>query len=98
MSHMTQPLDYYGRLERSCNGMGIEKWRAIKGVIYAILISFIVAVSRYRPGSIVVPMTGMIVMLLIFGLEVKEVEIANWATIRMYRPNRNGDSNGESDK
>lgn len=57
----------------------IRLWRAIKGLLYALIISGNVAMGLYFGGR-VVPVIGIVSIIMVFGIEFEEVQVASWFT------------------
>lgn len=56
--------------------MTVERWRALKGMFYVLLMGAVATVGILE-ARVWVPLTFIIAALLIFGVEVREIQIAD---------------------
>lgn len=82
MTATTDLQTYHKRLEASCPMGDVRKWRTLKGLLYALLIlGSQFANGYFGLNSELSFVVAAVVVLVIFGAEFKEIQIANWVTL-----------------
>lgn len=78
--------EYHQRLSETLS-MPIIRWKALKGVFYAVLMAAVsVAMSALPHGSWMQLLVFAATLLIIFGVEFEEVEIANIVSVTFTGP------------
>jgi hypothetical protein len=73
------PREHQAALGEVCP-MPVNQWRAIKGLVY-VLIMGVVATVAIVEQQVFVPIAFILAAMLIFGIEVKEIQIADYISI-----------------
>ena len=60
--------------------MTVRKWRALKGFVYALIITSNAMIGVIE-GAWIVPVTSIIAIMLVFGIEISEITIADYLSI-----------------
>lgn len=76
-------LSFHNRLHEACRPMSVRRWRAVKGFVYVLLIGA-VAVTGILERQIIVPIVFIMAAMLIFGIEVKEIQIADYVSVTFF--------------
>ena len=61
--------------------MTVRKWRALKGLVYALIITANAMIGVIE-GAWIVPVTSILAIMLVFGIEISEIQIADYLSIR----------------
>jgi NADH:ubiquinone oxidoreductase subunit K len=76
--------------------MPLERWRALKGAFYSLIIAGLAVLFTVWRGNWIVFVATVVAILLITTLEVKEVEVMDAISVTLYR-NRRRDQPDETD-
>lgn len=90
-------IDYYEHLSESLP-MPLIQWKAFKGVFYATLMATVsIAMSMLPHGSWMQLAVFAATLLIIFGVEFEEVQIANFLTVTFDGTGDSTDENEDDD-